>query len=186
MFHLARPGRVAFAALALCVISSSAFNAAAQTKASGKIAFDSNRDGGAGEIYVMFPNGGAPTRLTFAGINAHPVWSPDGSKIAFIRFTSPATSDVWVMNADGSGQTNLTNTPSASHSRPDWSPDGSKIAFTSNYDGNFEIYAMNAGGGNVTRLTNHAAGDAFPDWSPDGSKIAFSSNRDGGLDNDEI
>ncbi|MDE0301387.1 MAG: hypothetical protein OXN17_22405 [Candidatus Poribacteria bacterium] len=54
-----------------------------------------------------------------------------------------------------------------------------RIVFTSYRDGNFEIYVMDADGGNQENLTNHPAYDYYPDWSPDGTKIAFASSRDG-------
>ena len=54
-----------------------------------------------------------------------------------------------------------------------------RIVFTSVRDGNFEIYVMDADGGNQENLTNHPAYDRLPDWSPDGTKIAFVSSRDG-------
>jgi hypothetical protein len=57
------------------------------------------------------------------------------------------------------------------------------IAFHSNRDGNFEIYVMDQGGSNQTRLTNNSAADVSPTWSADGTKIAFTSFRDG---NNEI
>jgi dipeptidyl aminopeptidase/acylaminoacyl peptidase len=83
------------------------------------------------------------------------------------------------MNADGTGQTRLTNNGAVDY-EPTWSPDGTKIAFTSSRDaGNYEVYAMNADGTNQLRLTNNAAVDQTASWSPSGSKIAFSSNRDG-------
>src|SRR2546425_3331127 len=50
--------------------------------------------------------------------------------------------EVYVMNADGSGQTNLTNNP-AFDAEPSWSPDGTKIAFTSSRDDASEVYVMN-------------------------------------------
>ena len=82
--------------------------------------------------------------------------------------------EIYVMNADGTGQDNLTNDP-AQDTTPVWSPDGSKIAFSSNRDGNDQIYLMNADGTSPIRLTNSLATDVFPRWSPDGSKIAFAS-----------
>jgi dipeptidyl aminopeptidase/acylaminoacyl peptidase len=89
--------------------------------------------------------------------------------------------EIYVMNADGSNQTRLTDNP-ASDSDPTWSADGQKIAFASNRDGNWQIYIMNADGSNQTRLTNNQADDAYPAWSPDGQRIAFTSNRDGNLE----
>ena len=73
--------------------------------------------------------------------------------------------EIYVMNADGSGQTNLTNNP-AEGWRPAWSPDGRHIAFTSYRDGNGEIYVMNADGSGQTNLTNNPAEDGIPAWSP--------------------
>jgi WD40 repeat protein len=102
------------------------------------------------------------------------------SKIAFAS-DRDGNYEIYVMNAGGSGQVNLTNSP-ASDEGPSWSPDGSKIAFNSDRDGNFEIYLMNADGSGVTRLTNSPAGDRWPSWSPDGSEIAFTSERDGNFE----
>ncbi|MCX7599351.1 MAG: hypothetical protein N2512_10895, partial [Armatimonadetes bacterium] len=66
-------------------------------------------------------------------------------------------SQVYVMNADGSGQTRLTS--SGRDSDPEWLPDGSGIVFVSQRDGNFEIYLMAPDGSNQTNLTNNAATD---------------------------
>jgi len=84
-----------------------------------------------------------------------------------------------VMNADGSGQSNLTNNPGFD-TEPAWSPDGTKIAFSSARDGNFEVYVMNADGSGQSNLTNNPEPNLSPgaNWSPDGTKIAFSSARD--------
>ena len=102
-------------------------------------------------------------------------------KIGFIS-DRDGNLEVYAMNADGSGQTDLTNN-SADDGYPSWSPNGTKIAFDTDRDGNNEIYVMNADGTGQTRLTNNNYDDWQPNWSPDGSKIAFCSDRDG---NNEI
>ena len=83
---------------------------------------------------------------------------------------------IYVMNADGSSLTQLTNSP-ADDTEPAWSLDGKRIAFTSSRDGNKEIYLMNADGSNQTRLTTDPGIDICPTWSPDG-RILFNSTRD--------
>jgi Tol biopolymer transport system component len=85
--------------------------------------------------------------------------------------------EIWVMNADGSGQTRLTSPPGLNGGAT-WSPDGARIAFVSLRDGNSDIYVMNADGTGQTRLTISPAADGSPSWSPDGIKIAFISTRD--------
>ena len=62
---------------------------------------------------------------------------------------------------------------------PPADPGLGKIVFWSTRDGNAELYAMNADGSNVTRLTFHNGIDTVPRWSPDGSRIAFASTRTG-------
>mgnify|MGYP006270892699 CR=1 FL=1 len=73
------------------------------------------------------------------------------------------------MNADGSGQTRLTDDPADDY-YPSWSPDGARIAFTSERNGQAEIYAMNADGSGLKNLTNNPAGDWWPSWSPAGTR----------------
>ena len=103
--------------------------------------------------------------------------SPPG-RMAFVS-DRDGNWNIYVMNADGSGVTRLTNDHAADLA-PSWSPDGQRIAFVSDRDGNSGIYVMNADGSGVTRLTNEHAADLAPSWSPDGQQIAFVSDRDKG------
>ena len=73
--------------------------------------------------------------------------------------------EIYVMDADGSNQTRLTNNP-AWDCDPAWSPDGSRIAFTSDRDGNYQVYVMNADGSGQANSTDNAGGDGWPAWSP--------------------
>jgi Tol biopolymer transport system component len=116
--------------------------------------------------------------------------SPEG-KIVFVRpgtepsdhcFGQPCA-DIWVMDADGSNQTNLTNTPDSNEGQPAWSSDGTRIAFSSDQDeiGGFtDIWVMNADGSDRTNLTktpDTPDADNFheyqPSWAPSGTQIAF-------------
>ena len=135
-----------------------------------------------GDIYVATIDGGNLRRLTTAeGMDDHPAWSPDGTRIAFTSFRS-GHGDIWVMGANGTGQTNLTNdflpATSFEHS-PAWSPDGSRIAYSSDID-NFayvKLWTMRPDGSDKRRVLPATAGtdviDMEPSWSPDGSKLAF-------------
>jgi TolB protein len=119
-----------------------------------------------------------PKRLTNdPATDFDPTWSPDGTRIAF-RSQRDRNDEIYVMNSDGSCQTNLTNDPADDWS-PAWSPDGSKIAFAHFFDGNSfsDIAVINADGSGLQRLTTSHG--EYPAWSPDGSRIAFASARDG-------
>ncbi|MBK7780679.1 MAG: PD40 domain-containing protein [Ardenticatenia bacterium] len=120
-------------------------------------------------------------RLVAAAPDALPLARGD---IAFESMRD-GNAEIYVMNADGSGQTRLTNNPAVDRD-PAWSPDGRQIVFASTRDdslvGNVEIYVMNADGSGQTRLTNNPAGDLVPAWSPNGRQIAFDSYRDGNIE----
>jgi Tol biopolymer transport system component len=102
---------------------------------------------------------------------------PDGSKIAFRRIVS-GTSQIFVMNGDGTGVTQLTGGPGGS--TPAWSPDGTRLVFDSDRSGRSEIYLMSADGTGIAQVTT--AGGANPDWSLDGTRIVFHATRNRNTD----
>lgn len=157
------------------------------TCVSPSLVFASARSG-AFNIFAMRLDGSQVQQLTHdasPNFSTLPSWSPDGSKIAFSsnRERSSTGLDIWVMNADGSGATRLTET-AGQNGRAAWSRDGTKIAFSSTRDAGgaldkAEIWVMNADGSDQHALTSDGAFANTPSWSPDGSKIVFQSNRDG-------
>ncbi len=80
-----------------------------------------------------------------------PTWSPDGARIAF-KTNRDADFEIYVMNANGPEQTNLTNDTAVNDTAPAWSLDGKQIIFRSDRDGKrfeYKLYVMNADGSNV-------------------------------------
>ena len=69
--------------------------------------------------------------------DSHPTWSPDGMQIAFSRQEFHGNVQIYVMNADGSGQTRLLTATYPRDAHPAWSPNGTRIAFSSDRDGNW-------------------------------------------------
>jgi WD40-like Beta Propeller Repeat len=102
----------------------------------------------------------------------HPAWSPDGTKIVFASDRSTPggnLSDLIVMNADGTNQVNVTNTPTVDEDYPSWSPDGTK--FVLSRDGDIATMATNGTG--VVPLTATERTEFEPDWSPNQTQIVF-------------
>ena len=107
--------------------------------------------------------------------------SEQNAKIAFIS-DRDGNEEIYVMNANGSDVTRLTDTGGHIVCCHRWSPDGRRIAFTSNQNGNDDIYVVNADGSDLTQLTHSDRSDSNPDWSPDGQRIAFISGHPGDLE----
>jgi Tol biopolymer transport system component len=147
--------------------------AVSRAAVNGRIAFVSSEGNAQSDIYTMNPDGSDRKQLTFSQESeGQPVWSPDGTKIAFVRYNSNF-GEIFVMNADGTNQMRTSNPIFQDF---DWSPDSTRIVFESIHDRSVSISVMNADGSNVQRLTPGV--DFSPKWSPDGTKIAFVRTED--------
>jgi TolB protein len=151
-----------------------------------------------GQIFSINRNGTGQTNLSAAGgganqVDIQPSVSPNGRKIAFVRFdASNGSAQVWVMHFNGSGQTDISNDAMlASESGPAWTRDGTQLLFVKQPPGFFpgafptppaggQIWIRNAdGSGTSTQLTSGPL-DANPAMSPNGRMIAVSRAGAGG------
>ena len=169
--------RLAALVAALCALLPATADAAFPGP-NGKLVFAN------GDVYVMNADGSGLKNLTVStGLgDSDPVWSPDGTRIAWQADapTSGPQYNVYVMYADGTQPRRVTQSvpDCAGAGAPGWSPDGSRIVFTCrDVNDDAEIWTVNADGSGtgLTRLTNNAVRDASPTWSPDGSQIAWTS-----------
>jgi len=135
------------------------------------------------QIWTMQYNGLLPTQLREGRL---PQLSWDGTKILFLRVDRDSEKkQLWVMNLDGSDETQLTSNTTYDIAQARWSPDDTKIIYASN-EGidnnktpNFDIWIMNVDGTNKTQLTTNGSHDDAPCWDRQGRFIYFRSNRGG-------
>ena len=165
------------------------------------LVFTSAREGDI-DLYKMRLDGSGLTRLTREpGYDGGAYFSHDGRRIvwrthrtddsteraAFARLLAsdlvkPTQMDVWVMNADGSGQRRLTHQPGASFA-PYFTPDDRAVIYASNFENprsrNFDLYMVPVAGGAPVPVTRDSLFDGFPMFSPDGRWLLFCANRGG-------
>jgi len=120
--------------------------------------------GTSAQIYTMNPDGSNPQQLTTPNDSLAPAWSPDGTKIAYMTAVS-GVYQIAVMNADGSGQTQLTNGADSSFFTG-WSPDGSRMTYSCSDGSYLQLCVMNADGTGTVQLTHMSRGVLVnSDWS---------------------
>lgn len=164
-----------------------------------RIVFTSTRTGDP-EIYTMNLDGSDVVRLTEAkGYDGGPFFSPDGTKIVYRAnhpdgedelakyeeiiaegLVRPTRLELFVMDADGGNQTQITNNGKANFA-PFFHPDGARIIFASNMDDpkgrNFDLYLVGVDGEGLERVTYGDTFDGFPMFTRDAKKLIFASNR---------
>jgi Tol biopolymer transport system component len=184
------------------LFSSPGYDAEATLSPDGeRIVFTSTRDGDL-DIYTMNVDGTDVRRLTTAlGYDGGPFFSHDGKAIVYRSWhpevgegqedyrrllaenmVRPSRMEIFVMDADGSNQRQVTDLGGANFA-PFFHPDDQRIIFASNHHDprsrDFNLYMINRDGSGLVQVTTHGEFDGFPMFSPDGSKLVFASNRYG-------
>jgi len=156
------------------------------------------------EIYRANIDGSGVKRLTYVkGYDGGPFVSWDSKKIVFRRgvlgsdqevkdyedlfhqnLVRPSKLEIWIMDADGSNQRQITHLGAASFA-PFLHPDGKRVIFSSNYGDpkgrEFNLWMINVDGSGLTQITKTLEFDGFPMWTRDGKKLIFASNRNGSV-----
>ena len=118
---------------------------------------------------------------TLLGKGYQPRFSPDGKRIAYVKYSSDAKScNIWIMETDGSNTMQITDAKQGYAFNPCWSPDGTKILFESfkKDKKDFDLYVIDLEGNNLKQLTKNKSYDGTPYWTTD-NYIYFTSDRGG-------
>jgi TolB protein len=130
-------------------------------------------------VYVhALASGQRHVAADFKGSNSAPAWSPDGRTLA-VTLTRDGPSQIYLIDADGTGQARRVTTSIGIDTEATWSPDGRNIFFTSDRGGSPQIYRVASSGGDASRMTFGSSYNVSPRVSPDGRQLAFVTRRDG-------
>jgi Tol biopolymer transport system component len=136
----------------------------------GTVQNTSGRDGS--DIFRIRTDGSLRRRLTFSGVAEDPVWSPDGRRIAYVKWGR--RSGIWLMGADGRAKRRII----AGGSAPAWAPDGNRISYECE-SGELCLYDLNTDSSSVVVASTEEWPDASEStWSPNGNWIAFVRHGD--------
>ena len=175
------------------------YTAEATLSPDGKLIVFTSLKSGDLELYTMNVDGTNERRLTTTpGYDGGAFFSPDSKHIVYRawhptgdslqayrdllaqRLVRPNRMEIWIMNADGSGQHQITNLGGANFA-PFYTPDGKRVIFSSNYknprSGNFDLYLVNLDGSGLEQVTTDPTFDGFPMFSPDGKYLVWAANR---------
>ncbi|MEK9688568.1 MAG: Tol-Pal system beta propeller repeat protein TolB [Burkholderiaceae bacterium] len=130
------------------------------------------------QLWVADADGeGAQPALTSPEPIVSPVWSPDGSELAYVSFES--RKPVIYVHTVATGKRRLMANFKGSNSAPAWSPDGEKVVATLTLSGSSQVYLLSKDGTPPKRITSSRSIDTEPCFSPDGGQLYFVSNRGG-------
>lgn len=145
-----------------------------------QIAFLTRAPSGAYELTVMNADGSGRRIVPTGDLDflvGPPEWSPDGTRIAFSAYEDDY--DIYAVNLDGSGLTNLTSSVSGGATWPAWSPDGDHIVFSIEAEQS-DLMILTVATGAAAKLTDDEALEQAAAWSPDGTTILFTSESESG------
>ncbi|HEX8147969.1 MAG TPA: LpqB family beta-propeller domain-containing protein [Pyrinomonadaceae bacterium] len=138
-----------------------------------------------GDVYVVevvAPGGGdstaAPSNISTGkpagSLDIEPSWAPGGGRLVIRNATNcPGCSDLYTLNADGTGRTQVTSAVGA-EANPRWSPVGEQIAYEY-LNGGRDLYVVNADGTGAVKVSGDSGSAGPGAWSPDGTRLAFVS-----------